>query len=305
LLIGKDCLVDYAEVCRLASAALGELPGIAPEVTVLVWLEVFNGERRLPFSDERRQGLFQMVHDLGEAISALPEGARKERCNSLFQHHASVFYGAYDAHGLFDHAAELQRQSAETAELSGNRPGAAISYFLYWGYKLQQALADGKSARELKELFFSLEAKYVALVEAMHGTAWEGRWSQGDALVRMLKACVWLDRQHERWDEWVATFLTAVEKSGRVFELAMKLVRALDSHKKAEVGAEAALRAVAQDSQQRAEDQATAMLVLIRRELARDHLIQAQGWLAQMSEADGARHVRTVAERLLAAAQER
>lgn len=291
----------YAEIARRALEQIKA--DEQPEITALLNLAAFRGERLLPVSPEREQALTQMAQDLNKLVLSLPDGNRKKRCQSLLLYHLGVFS---DAYGHFDSSAKLQRKSAETAEKNGDKPGAAIGHFLQAVYQLKQALCDGHP-NPIEAHFAVLQKRFELLVEATRGTALEVQWGQGNGPCHMIQACVWLNRDHSNWDGWVVTALAAAEKLGQAWQPAADFVSAVNMHQCGDAGVNAALAAVAADIKQANEVKAAALLLLMRRVLAGGGQTgmeaaarqAAKEFFEQMPEQGGAQHVRAIAERLL------
>ena len=212
---------------------------------------------------------------------------------------------------MFAEGAKLQGQSAEIAQVNGDKPGESIGYFLERVYLLKQAMVDGDQAA-MGTAFTALEQRFNPLVEAVRGTPLEVSWGQGNVSIHMIEALVWLNRwNHPALDVWVAMALAASEKLGQAWQPGARFVRAayLDSDDNQE--AEAALTGVANDTEQTNELRATALLILARRSLAGGCQSGIQSGMmplpqktaaeliAQMPET-GAQHVRAIAARLLA-----
>lgn len=293
---------SYAQITRQALVLYKASGGNSPEIIALFQLAVFRGERLLPVSAAREQELKQMVFDLGKVVTVLPEGPRQVRCQSLFQYHLGVFC---DAYGYFRLAADAQNQAAEQADRLGDLSGAAVCRHLAAVYQLCQALRADQtedSDQRITDAFSGLEQRFAQMVKATRGTDKQVQWGEGNGPMHMILACIWLDRPHPDWSKWMATALAAAEKLGQAWGPGLQLARAayLDSDSNQE--AEAALQAVADDSQQSNVNRATALLILARRALTRGDrpaVDAAKRLVAQMPKI-GAQHVRAIAARLLA-----
>ena len=112
----------YTEIGRQVLAQVQDLP----EMSALVQLAIFRGERLLPITPEREQMLVQTADGLNKDVAALLDGTRKKRCKSLLDYHVGVFV---DACGRFDLAARHLRQSAKEASSFGDKAGVAIGTF--------------------------------------------------------------------------------------------------------------------------------------------------------------------------------
>lgn len=157
LLIGRGEPGDYAEIGRQVLAQVSD----QPEIVVLAQLAIFNGERRLPVSSKREGALMRMAKYLQQVVSFLPAGTRKQRCQSLFNYNAGVFF---DTYGRSDLAAEAQEQSAQEAERLGDRSGVAIGRFMKVFYGLKHMLCiGGQSSGELEAQFLCLEKRFIEL----------------------------------------------------------------------------------------------------------------------------------------------
>jgi len=84
-LVGGGHLGDYVSICMLALGALRKLPNVAPEVIILVQLAFLKGTRRQRLSREQQEALLITAKELEQAVSALPDGPRKKRCELLLQ----------------------------------------------------------------------------------------------------------------------------------------------------------------------------------------------------------------------------
>lgn len=280
----------YAEIGRRVSAQVSDLP----EIVVLAQLAVFRGERLLPVNAKRKSKLSAIIAELEVNINSLTAGSRKERCRSLFAYHQGVFYDAYE---MFAQAAKLQGQSAEIAQANGDKPGEAIGYFLEAVYQLKDALCQ-PSLDEEEAVFSIMEERYVKLVEAVRGTPLEVSWGQGNASAHMLEACIWLGLAHPKWDCWVSNVTSAAPKLGDAWKLITDFIRAVDLHQHGDINALNALETIA-DGNENNEIRATSLLILTRVTLSAGQLSETRKVLRRMPKT-GVRHIRAVAERLLA-----
>ena len=113
---GHDDPVLYALIARRIHDAVSDLS----EAAVLAKLAIFRGERIQPVGPERKSMLDGLLKELRVSVSLLPEGTRKQRCLSLLQYHAGVFYDAYDC---FAEAARAQFDSELEALKCGDAAG--------------------------------------------------------------------------------------------------------------------------------------------------------------------------------------
>lgn len=154
------------------------------------------------------------------------------------------------------------------------------------------------------------DRKDIPLVEAVRGTPLDVSWGQGNALVHMVEACVWLNQSHPKWDEWVAAVTSAAPKLGEGWKPAAEFVRAVDLHKHGDIKAHKALEATAAGNDANEHEiKATAFLILARRALAggtyaelarttKADRIAAAEFISRMPKT-GARHIVAIAKRLL------
>lgn len=280
----------YAEIGRQVLAKVRDLP----EMAVLAQLAIFRGERLLPVDSEREQSILQIIRELEETISALPNGTRKMRCRSLFEYHVGIFYNAY---GRFDLAAEAQMRSAQEAKHFGDRAGVAISNFMETLSRLKDALRTGKATNELEVIFSRMEERFTELVKGMHGSILEVQWAEGNSPVHMIEACVWLDRTHIKWNDWVTTAIAAAGKLGRSWKPIGEFVCAVDMDIRDDPQADERLNAIAEGGDMD-ERRATALLILARRAMQAGRMKKARDIVKHMPE-QGAQHVRAIVERML------
>ncbi len=293
LVVGKNNdPATYAEIGQLVYAQVTDLP----EMATLAELAILRGARLIaPADPVREQSILQLSDMLKRHISALPDGTRKMRCASLLEYHMGIFYETY---GRFDLAAAAQIRSAEEAERLGDRAGTAIAYYSAARDNLKEALRTDKPADELKALFSEQETRFAELVEAVRDTPHEVQWTQGNCPMHMVEACVWLNRTHPRWDEWVATAVAAPVKLGAAWMPGADFVLAADMDHRDDPGAEDTLYTIARDNNVN-ERKATANLILARRALRAGARGAAQ-ILVMLMPTEGTQHVRAIAERLLA-----
>ncbi len=293
LVVGKNNdPATYAEIGRLVYVQVHDLP----EMATLAELAILRGARLIfPVDSLREQSILQLSDVLKRHISALPDGTRKMRCASLLEYHMGIFYETY---GRFDLAATAQMRSAEAAERLGDRASAAIAYYSAARDNLKEALRTNKSADELETLFSKQEKRFAELVEAVRDTPHEVQWIQGNCPMHMIEACVWLNRTHPRWGEWVATAVAAPAKLGAAWMPGADFVLAADMDHCDHPGAEDALHAIARSNDIN-ERRATANLILARRAL-RAGARGAVQIFAMLMPTEGAQYVRAVAEKLLA-----
>ena len=278
----------YAEIGRRVLAEVGDMP----EMAVLAKLAILRGERLLPFDAKRARVICELSQDLKVAISALPDGAKKRRCKELFLYNMGIFY---DASGCFDEAAKTQEWSAQ--EAGDNSSSAAISLYCSAYSWLKYGLLIGRPYDELEALFSELEERYQQLAEALRGTELYVQWVEGNCPMQMIMACVWLNRPHSRWREWVEMSLAAPGKLGKAWEIGAGFVRAADysDHHDQDLEAEITLITVAENSAESPETRATALLMLVRRSTS---LKEARGFVDKMP-VEGAQHVRAIAKQML------
>lgn len=293
---------SFVTICDWAYDRIINLEEIAPEIEALLEIAFFRGERLQPVSAEREGKLLQMINDLQEALTILPEGARKDRCASLLDYNLGVFY---DAYGKFELAAQAQNQAGLKAEQAGDMPNAAVCYFQEVFYNLKQALCAG-DINTIESLAKVLEMRYKALQEKTRGTDKEDPWGNGNGPWHLIQGCIWRGAVHPRLGEWIGTFLRTAQKLGMAWEAAAQLVSAFKLHISDNSQAEEALIKVANDVNQTNENRATALLILARRALATgDKSVMmnaayntAERYVSLMPEM-GTQHVRAIAARLL------
>ncbi|MDO8436023.1 MAG: hypothetical protein Q7S82_01385 [bacterium] len=276
----------YAEIGRKVLAQVGNLP----EIAALAQLAIFRGERLLPLTLGRELSAILIIKELEHGIAALPDGPRKMRCRSLLQYHQGVFY---DACGRFALAAEFQLRSAQEASRFDDLSGMAIALFMNKIYCLKDALRTGEPIAE--SIFPDIERGFAALVTTMRGFILEVQWAEANGPVYMIEACIWLNRIHPDWNDWVATALAAAEKLGTSWDLCAEFVRAVDMDRRGDPLAEEALNAVAESSDAN-ERRAAALLILARRAMDKGRAEKAREIVARMPE-QGAQHVIAVANR--------
>jgi len=279
----------YAKIGRQVLAKVRDLP----EMAVLAQLAILRGERLLTATPEREKLILQFAQELETAISILPDGTRKMRCKSLFEYHMGIFYETY---GRFDLAADAHTRAAKEADRFGDRPGAAISHFMETVCRLQDALRTDRPSDELETIFSDMEKKFAQLVEAMYGSALEVQWAEGNCPALMIEACVWLDRTHIKWNDWVTTAIAAAEKLGRAWEPIAEFVRAVDMDNHGDPQTDEALYAIAKGGDVN-ERRATAFLILARHAIQSGKANEAINIVEQIP-VQGAQHVRTIAERM-------
>lgn len=219
---------SFIEIGRQVLAEVRDLP----EMAVLAQLAILRGESLLPATPEREEAINQLAVELRDAISALPDGARKIRCRSLFWYHTGTFFETCQRFGL---AAALHQRAAEEADLFGDRPGAAISYFMasFCLFKLSNAAQSAATDFGRRERLFSeTEEKLDQLVEAVRGSPLEVQWGEGNGPLRMIEACFLLQRDHPRWDEWKALVIAASAKLGEAWQRVPEEVRRYDEAKR-------------------------------------------------------------------------
>ncbi|MDD5031948.1 MAG: hypothetical protein PHR36_02780 [Patescibacteria group bacterium] len=290
LVLGKyDNPAAYAEIGR---RVLEEVKGL-PEMEVLAMLAILRGERLRPLDEERQELINGLSEALKVAISALPRGTRKKRCQELFLYHMGVFY---DALGRFDLAADTQEWAAREAGRGSS--SAAISLFLAAVYRLKYGLFVDRSSEELGTIFSSLEEKFARLAETLRGSELQVQWVQGNCPVHMILACIWLNRSHQSWDEWLNTALAAAEKLGKGWEPGAEFIRAANLNLQNGEGAEKVLRAAVENRAANNETRATALFLLARRALRGGDKEGARSLINQMPK-QGAQHVQAIAERIL------
>ncbi|MDO8601430.1 MAG: hypothetical protein Q7R46_01965 [bacterium] len=170
----------YAHICKRVLAKVRDLP----EMAVLTKLAILRGERLLPIGSEREKYILQFAMEIESAISALPDGTRKMRCQSLFKYHMATFY---DVCGHFDLAIAAHELSAKEADCFNDRTGAAISHFMETFYRLKEAVCKGNHPTRWQVIFLNLERKLARLLEAVRGTSLEVQWTE-NALAHMKEA---------------------------------------------------------------------------------------------------------------------
>jgi len=279
----------YADICRLVSKFVKNLP----EISALVQLGIFRGERLLPMNTEREQALLQMAEELGRIVSALPGGTRKMRCLSLLDYHRGVFYNDY---GHFDQAAKMQSQSAENAKRFGDKPGEAIGHFLSVFYSLKHALRNNLMD-EAQVLFENLKGAFNDVIEATRDTAFQVQWAEGNCPVHMIEASIWLSKINPIfWERWVGLAVKAGSSLGGGFEANVELIKAVHMDFCHNPGAEGLLEEVASGVGPN-EIRATALLVLAYHAMGDGKNI---GEIIGRMPEQGAQHVCAIARRMLA-----
>jgi len=289
LVVGGDNPGAYVLISEKVLEKVQDLP----EMVVLAKLAILRGQRLLRPTPGQVQLVLNFSEDLKTAISALPDGTRKQRCQELFLYHMGVFHNAL---GRFDLAAETEEWAAQ--EAGEGFYSAAISLFLSASYRLKAALVAGKPASELEALFIDLEGeKSSQLAYALHCSELEVQWVEGNGPMQMIMACAWLNQSHSRWDEWIETALAAAEKLGKAWQPGAEFVRAVDMEKRDDPQAVEALEATAANNGNSNEVKATALLLLARHALRDRDVDAARNLIGQMPE-QGAQHVRAIAERM-------
>ena len=289
LVVGGDNPGAYVLISEKVLEKVQDLP----EMVVLAKLAILRGQRLLRPTPGQVQLVLNFSEDLKTAISALPDGTRKQRCQELFLYHMGVFHNAL---GRFDLAAETEEWAAQ--EAGEGFYSAAISLFLSAFYHLKAALVTGELPDELEKLFSALEERFAQLAEALRDSELEVQWAEGNCPIHMIQACVWLNlRNHPRWDDWVRIALAATEKLGKAWEPGAEFVRAVDMGKRDDPQAVEALEATAANNGNSNEVKATALLLLARHALRDRDVDAARNLIGQMPE-QGAQHVRAIAERM-------
>ena len=289
LVVGGDNPGAYVLISEKVLEKVQDLP----EMVVLAKLAILRGQRLLRPTPGQVQLVLNFSEDLKTAISALPDGTRKQRCQELFLYHMGVFHNAL---GRFDLAAETEEWAAQ--EAGEGFYSAAISLFLSAFYHLKAALVTGELPDELEKLFSALEERFAQLAEALRDSELEVQWAEGNCPIHMIQACVWLNlRNHPRWDDWVRIALAATEKLGKAWEPGAEFVRAVDMEKRDDPQAVEALEATAANNGNSNEVKATALLLLARHALRDRDVDAARNLIGQMPE-QGAQHVRAIAERM-------
>jgi hypothetical protein len=279
----------YAQIGRKASEGISGFPVSASVPAVLAELADFCGIRRLPPppSEAREQYLLQLIEELEKAISALSESPIKNRCQSLFDYHRSIFYGDY---GHFDKAAEMQRQSARVASRNGDLVGMAIGQFMEAVFNLKQGLFDGDDRQDV--LFDTLAERFKSLSEKLRGSPMETLWAEGNGPVFMLQACVWLDNNFPGETQWFKTIISVVDELGDSWKLIGDFVRAVYTR-------DVRLLQTHAETNDDSERRATCLLILARQAiLARDSK-RAKGFVGRMPREPSVKHVVAIANRLL------
>jgi len=287
IVYGRNDPTGYAKIGRKVLEEVEDLP----EMKVLAMLAILRGERLLSLIPEQERTICQLSEVLKAAISVLPNGTRKKRCRELFLYNMGVFY---DASGRFDLAVVTQEWAAR--EAGEGSSSAEISLFLSVVYCLKSALVAGKSSDELEIIFSNLEEKFKQLTEALRGSELEVQWVEGNCPIHMIKACVWLDQSHPKWNNWVETAIAAAGKLGKAWEPAVEFVLAADMDKKNNLGAAKALEAVVANEQSSNEVKATALLILARRAWqagGAGGINEAKTFVGRMP-IEGAQHVRSI-----------
>ena len=264
-------------------------------MAVLANLAILRGERLLPITKGQVQLVLNLSEDLKTAISDLPDGARKKRCQELFLYHMGIFYSAL---GRFDLAAETQEWVAR--EAGSESSSAAIARYCAALSRLKQALLVGEPPDKLEALFSDLEERFAQLAKALKGSELEVQWIEGNCPMQMILACVWLDRSHSKWNDWVVTALAAAEKLGKAWEPGAEFVRAVDVDEQDPdyVGrVERALETINKLGGSN-EAKATVLLLLARRAFQAGNVDEAKKIIEQMPE-QGAQHVRAIAKRMV------
>ena len=283
----------YAEIGRqvLVLAKAGKLP----ELAALARLAILRGERLLPVNPEREKTIIRIIEETKNTIAALPNNTRKMRCESLFHYHVGVFYTSY---GRFDLAANEQKEAAEKAGLFGDRTGMTFSYFMETLYRLKDALYKG---RETETIFSKLEERFTQLIYAAHGSLLEVQITEHNGPAHMIQACVWLNRTHPNWNEWITTVIAAENKLGKQWKSSIGFVRAVDMDSRGDSGANNALRAIIESNDKGNdvnERKAAALLILARHAIQDGKIKEATKIINQIPE-QGAQHVRAIAEHML------
>ncbi|MDO8663516.1 MAG: hypothetical protein Q7K28_01585 [Candidatus Wildermuthbacteria bacterium] len=289
LVVGQwDDPASYAEIGRLVLKRVRDLP----EVAVLARLAILRGKRLLPVTLAREGSILRLAERIEKAIAVLPDGTRKMRCKSLFEYHMGIFY---DAYGRFDLAAFAHMRAVEEADGFGDRPGAAISLFMATFCFLKDALGIGRPSVPPEVIFSKLEERFAQLVEAMRGSTLEVQWAEENGPFYMIEACVWLDRNHLQWDDWVHSVSQAGKKLGDSCLPLMEFVRAVNMSSRGFSEADDALRAINEGHEN---EMTTALLILARRAVQAGRMEEARKFVEQMPKL-GAQHIRAIAARLL------
>ena len=283
----------YAKIARRVLERLQDLLERLPEMEALAMLAILRGERLLPLTSEQVELVTRLSEDLKSAISALLKGTRKQRCLELYSYHMGVFY---DTLCYFDLAVEMYKWAVR--EAGSRSSSAAISRYCAALSRLKQALRVGKPAGELEALFSDLEERFAQLAEALKGSELEVQYVEGNCPVQMITACIWLNRRHPEWDDWVATALAAAEKLGGAWEPGAEFVRAAYMERCDDPQATKALEAIAANNDNPNEIRATALLLLARRAFRAGNVDEAKKIIEQMPE-QGAQHVRAIAEHMV------
>lgn len=217
---------DPSGFVEIGQQVLAEVRDL-PEMAILAQLAILRGERLLP---EREEAVIQLSRELRDAILALPDGARKMRCRSLFWYHMGTFFEACQRFGL---AAAVHQRAAEEADRLGDRPGAAISYFMMsFCLFRDEARSAATDFGRREGLFSEMEEKFDQLVEAVRGSPLEVQWGEGNGPLHMIEACSLLQRAHPRWDEWKASVIAASAKLGEAWQRVPEEVRRYDEAKR-------------------------------------------------------------------------
>lgn len=275
----------YKEIGREVFARASGLP----ETAALAMLAILRGELFLPVKSEREQRIYLIINDTGRFIDDLPDGPRKARCRSLFNYHRGYFYEQY---GHFRLAADMHRQAAREAPDSAT---AAISYFMQRFCQLKEALLAGESEENIEISFFKLRTMFALLIERVRGSPFEVQWANYNAPYFMVRACVWLNKDHLDWDQWLETAIKTGSKMGRSNDPGVEFLLAMSAVKRNDPGAESMLKAVYTGACID-EDKATAFLVLARLALRAGFPGNASD-VAEMISFPGTREIRALAER--------
>jgi|GEM_PF-3609483 len=263
-LVGKHNRPDLlAEFARTVSDRVQHLPEVASYASIAH----FRAKRLQKLTEEQGTVLGQMVSNLERVISALADGPRKLRLQSLLYYNAGVFY---EAIGNFDLAAHMHRRSATIAECFGDKAGSAIGQFNGELCQLREDVADGEATSVLEDTYSHLKEAFDALRQAVAGTPMELRWGRANAPFLMLQSIVWLnaiDPGLAWWDaagcdQWFESFFGACSELGDAFSDAVRLVSALDNTYKNSDEADNALSLII-NSNAALEIRATASLAII------------------------------------------
>lgn len=187
----------YAQICGAALYNLLEQGDNTEELAVrtLLSLGVINGRRRVDGQNpDEIQRWFSVTR---RAIDSLPDGPRKDRCQSFWSYQAGVFMAR---NGFYADAAKNQEQEADNIK---NTPAArAVAAYLAIVYSTWDAMVSGLVNKVVENIHFLKTQALPKLQEGVKGSSMELQWGGCNGPFHALQAMILADKPDREEGAW-------------------------------------------------------------------------------------------------------